>query len=306
MNCFLSKNSIFVKISLLSLLSIFASCTKDHSGDKGNRPKNGERSAKGGPIAVKVIQAKKETRARKIEILTALLGRSQADVYSKVVGRIAEIGPKEGTYVKSGAVLFRVDRNDSGETFLSMPVQSPISGWISRWNTNVGSQVGLQDSVVSVVDDQYLRATVPLLTKDWALFSNKTAVEFIVEDKSRAAKIVTISRSADANSGRGSFIAEISNTDHKLKSGMLAKIVVQIEPKERIILPNNAFTLTDQGSFVWTVVEGKAKRVPIKFNLFGSDEIEILSELLPGTSVINVGGQSLTDGAEVKIIENKP
>jgi multidrug efflux pump subunit AcrA (membrane-fusion protein) len=271
----------------------------EHGGGRGKN--SGGRDS--GPIAVRVEQAKFSVAPRSINVVATLEGRNQADVYSKVTGRLSYIGPKEGEPVKVGTLLFRVDRSDPGESFLNTPVISPISGWIGRWMVNnIGAQVTATTPVVTVVDDEFLRATVYLSTNEWVTIDEKARVTVTVGEETKPGRVVSIARAADAISGRGSAVVEVENKGHKWRAGMIARITVDLEPKNRMLISSAAVSITDQGPYVFVVVDGVAHKKPIKFALVDSDTLEILEGIEDNSYVVVAGGNYLTDKAPAKIV----
>ena len=271
---------------------------------KGPPGKGGGGRRDSGPVAVKVETAKRAIAPRSVSITSALDGRSQADIYTKVTGRLTYIGPKEGEAVKVGTVLFRMDRNDPGETFLNMPVVSPINGWVGRWMVkNIGAQITPTTPVVTVVDDEFLRTTIYLSTSEWVSIDEKAVVSLFVGEEKRIGKIVSIARAADSISGRGSAVIEVENRDHKWRVGMIARAQVDLEPKMRMLISSAALNITDQGTYVFVIENSVAKRTPVKFALVDSDTVEILEGIEDGSTIVVAGGNFVTDKAAVKVVE---
>lgn len=269
---------------------------KDGKGGKGGR------GGRGGPVAVKVVEVKKAVTPRPVEVIAALVGRAQADVYSRYTGRVTQIGAKEGDAVKANEVLLRVDRSDPGESFLNAPIVSPISGWLGRWSvTNVGEQVTPQDPVATVVDDRALRARLSLPASDWLEVNAKTPVTVTVGEETRPAKILTIARSAESDTGRGSVLVEVDNTKHDWRVGVPARVRFAVGERPRLILTAMALSVTDQGAFVYVAENGVARRQVVKFVLMDSDTVEIVEGLKDHDLVIVAGTNLLSDKAQIKI-----
>ncbi len=315
-------------ISLMLIAAIAAalsplSCTKlrsepvSESGDKGNNKGNMTdkkaaiaRDGKGGKessaISVKVATVDFKIVPRTVSITAILSGTQQADVYSKVTGRISEILKKEGEPIKKGDILFRVDRSDPGESFLNAPVVSPINGWVGRWMvTNIGEQISPQIPVVTVVDDTSLRATVFLPAEYWLLIKDDTPVIATISGEERRGKIVRISRAADSFSARGSATVEFPNPQHSSqsvwRSGLSARISFALEPKNRMIISSSALTMTDKGAYVYIASGDIAKKVVVKYAIVDNDNVEILEGLTAQDKLIILGSNLLSDGASIKI-----
>ena len=254
----------------------------------------------GPPVTVSLVERK--VTARTISIVAELRGVSQVDVFSKFIGKISFLGPKEGAHVARGETLFRVDRNDPGETFLNAPVESPIEGWVGHWNVvNVGWQIATDDPVVTIVDDSALRATVYLPLEKWTMIRNGTRVFVAVDGERRPGKVVGIARSAESGTGRGSAIIETANPTRSWRAGMVAKITLEIDPRDRILIPAAALSITDQGAFVYLVAEGKAKRQKVKFEVVDADFVEIIDGITENSRLVIAGGNLVSDGHPVKV-----
>lgn len=323
-----SKNSFFemnqwssdwVKRWCLSLIFLgvcvgIPACTKTSESQQAASKKEGERSSrekggagKGGrgrsrgPALVQTIAVKKVSAAQKAESSVPLVGRKQTNVFSKVSGRVTRILVPEGRAVTAGQTLFQVDRSDPGESYLSVPVTSPISGWVGRWNVTEGTQVSTQDPVVLVVDDQTLIANIFLPVQEWVQVKLNSKVLIRVQDVQRPARILTIARAAESGSGRGALTVELNNSDHAFKSGVVALASLELDTRERLLLPVAALRISDQGAAVFRVEDNKAKRVKVDYTLFNNDTVEILSGLAENDVVVSVGAHQLFDGAEVRI-----
>lgn len=279
----------------LSLLLAITGCDK----------KSKDRNKKGKQVLVKTEIVQSALLPQQVPMVTVMEGRKQAQIYSRVAGKISFLGAAEGKRVKEGEVLFRVDRSDPGESFLATPVVSPINGWVGRWLvTSIGAQVTAQEPVVTVVDDETLVARVLLPTDEWLKVSETSVVRVQVGQEIRPAKVIGITRSAETLSSRGTISVEIDNKDHGWKAGMLAVVTFDLDPKPRIILPATALSITDQGTFVFVVRDGKAHRIFVKFAVIDNDKVEILEGLKVEEAVVTQGVNQLGDGLSVKVIDN--
>ncbi len=100
--------------------------------------------------------------------------------------------------------------------------------------------------------------------------------------------------------------AEIPNSDHKLRSGMLLTTRVKKNPSESPAIPERALLSVQENHFVFTVdrAEGTAKvtRVPVSIGRRQPGYVEITEGVASGTRIVADGIIGLRDGAEVTII----
>jgi multidrug efflux pump subunit AcrA (membrane-fusion protein) len=299
----MSKKYLIIFQTLLVVLA--ASGCHLFSGGKDAKDKKRGRNEKAAP-AVITESVLEKVIPRSLTVVATLQGIAQVDVYSKFMGRLSYMGPKEGEKVARGALLFRVDRSDPGESFLSAPVESPIAGWVGRWNAaNLGEQLSTTQPVVSIVDDTALRTTVYLPLDSWMLLRKDTKVRVKMNNEEREAKIITIARLAEAGSGRGSAEIEIDNQDRSWRAGMVVKVTLDLDPRQRIVISAKGLSITDQGAFVYVVADGKAQRKKVRFEVVDADSVEILEGLKEKDQLIVSGVNQVSDGRPVKIISNE-
>jgi len=66
-----------------------------------------------------------------------------------------------------------------------------------------------------------------------------------------------------------------------------------------------ALLVEKANGFVFTVVEGKAKKVPVKTGFIDETHAEIVSGITPEDLAILAGQQSLRDGQPVRVADTK-
>ena len=296
-----NRRNLWVSIAL-SALWVGGGCHKKSEGEEGAKGKGRGRAS--GPVPVRITTLEKKITPRLVEVVAALAGQKQVDVFSKVTGRLTYIGAKEGEAIKAGDVIFRIDRSDPGETFLNVPTLSPFSGWIGRWQViNVGEQVTPSDPIVTVVDDRVLRATAYLPTEDWLDVKATTTVTASFGGEERPAKVMAIARAADRATGRGSVSVEVDNPARDWRSGVYARLKFAVDSKERMLLSAGALTITDDRSFVYIVEGESARRIPVEFSTFDADTVEITKGLAAGAKIVTVGANLLGDKSQVRIVD---
>jgi RND family efflux transporter MFP subunit len=97
---------------------------------------------------------------------------------------------------------------------------------------------------------------------------------------------------------------DIPNRDGRLRPGMYGKVTLMLERRENALtVPAGALIVDGRKSFVFTVVDGRAKRVEVTTGLDDGIRVEITNGLT-GTELIIVTGKSaVSDGTPVKVAE---
>jgi len=114
-------------------------------------------------------------------------------------------------------------------------------------------------------------------------------------------KISEISPSSQLN---GIFQVKISldNKNNLLKSGMFAKVSIVTEIKRNVItIPKDAIMIKKYGNTVYVVNNGKAEERLVKLGISNDNEVEVVSGIKAGDTIIVSGQNMITEGTKVKI-----
>ncbi|MDB2387505.1 efflux transporter periplasmic adaptor subunit, partial [Shewanella sp.] len=107
--------------------------------------------------------------------------------------------------------------------------------------------------------------------------------------------------------------AQIPNTDSKLRSGMFAKVDIQLaELTNQIVLPQTAISFTLYGNSVYIiedkVEDGKSlkrvKQVNVKVLERGLNNALITGDIKAGDMIVTSGQVRLSNGSKVSISDN--
>lgn len=281
-------------------ICVCLSCKQEKSNSRGGGPPGGRPRP---PPSVTARTLTTRPIADEIKVVIALTGREQSYVYSRVAGRVVAIERNEGQEVALRQVLFRVERTEPGESFLSVPVPSPIGGWMGRVLVMKGQQITPQDPLALVVDDAALRGIISLPQDVHQSVRMDTPVLIEAGTTRRQAKVVSIARAGDDDSGRGRFTVEVDNADHALQTGAVVMAGVRLNERPRLLVPTEALRITEQGAYVFAIENQKALRKAVTFELLSANDAEVTSGLSPGTQIVLKGASQLSDGATVRVVE---
>ena len=92
------------------------------------------------------------------------------------------------------------------------------------------------------------------------------------------------------------------NPKLELRPGMYAVVNIGIERKEdALLVPVEALVTERASASVFTVVDAKAKKIPVKTGFNDGAYVEIASGVKPDQPVILVGKRTLGDGQAVQV-----
>ncbi len=101
------------------------------------------------------------------------------------------------------------------------------------------------------------------------------------------------------------FVVKVTPLDKKslLRSGMYADVSLLVEEKpQALLVPRSAVIMVDGQPLVYRVKENQVEQVKVSTGLSNDAEIEIVSGLKAGDTIVVAGQSNLENGGQVKIV----
>jgi membrane fusion protein, multidrug efflux system len=259
-------------------------------------------------IPVKVVTVKSETMQEFIDYVANIKAQEETQVFPRVTGKIIEKVKQEGDPVTKGETIALVDRDETGLKFAQAAVESPIAGVVGKVLVDVGANVSPQTPVALVVDMEKVKIFLDVPEKYLPSISFGMSATVGVEaypDEIFTGTIVRISPLVDIATRTCQVEIAIDNEEHKLRSGMYAKVkVVTREYKDAIALLKEAVLGREPQQYVYVVKEQKAQLREVKTGVRQGPYLQILEGLQQGDKVVIMGQQRLREGAAVLVEDN--
>jgi RND family efflux transporter MFP subunit len=97
---------------------------------------------------------------------------------------------------------------------------------------------------------------------------------------------------------------ELPNPDGLLRPGAYASVQIEVERKTNAVLvPAQTLLMEKAGASVFSVVDGKARKIPVQVGFNDGTNVEIAEGIKPEQAVILLGKQTLNDGQPVNVTE---
>jgi RND family efflux transporter MFP subunit len=194
-------------------------------------------------------------------------------------------------------------------------IKAPIDGVIGQVFMKVGDMAVPQIPICTVVDMDLVRIKVRVPESDLLLLAPGMPVKLTVaaSDGDPIRGVVSrVSPVLDRLSRTATMEVDLQNPGHSLKPGMLARIQVEVERRENVVIaPKDALTVTaarkgEQNVYRAMVAEGDtAKERSVLLGLEDGDRVEVTEGLSAGERLIIKGQHLLADGDPLRLASER-
>ena len=189
-------------------------------------------------------------------------------------------------------------------------IRAPFAGVVGIRNIGIGDYVKDGQELINLEDMQTLKVDFRLPEAMLARLSIGQAIEVTADaqpDEGFTATLDAINPLVDANGRSISCLARLDNAAGKLRPGMFVRARLILDARDNaLMIPEQALVADPVQAFVFTVIEGKAKKVPVKTGLRRNAQLEIVEGLKAGDVVVTAGQLKLRDGAPVRNVDAAP
>jgi len=188
-------------------------------------------------------------------------------------------------------------------------IRAPFGGVVGLRDVSVGEVVSPGQALVNLVrlDPMEVDFSVPESELTRIAAGQKVSVSVdAFEGELFDGEVTAIEPAIDPNSRSAKLRARINNPGSKLRPGQFARVALGTDRQQgaALLLPEQALMQDGDTRFVYTIVDGKAKRVEIKTGQRVPGKVEVVSGLKPGDQVITAGQTKpmMHDGVGVMVL----
>ncbi len=200
-------------------------------------------------------------------------------------------------------------RAASARTRLSKTqIRAPFAGHAGLRDVSVGEFVNSGQALVTVVrlDPIEVDFSLPETQLAQVAVGQKIEIGFdAFRERRFTGEVVAVDPVINPTSRSARVRARIANTDGMLRPGLSARLALNVgEPRSALLLPEQALLQAGDVRFVYTIKDGKAKKVIVQTGRRLPGEIEIVSGLMEGDQVITAGQAKpmMHEGAAVVVV----
>jgi membrane fusion protein (multidrug efflux system) len=189
-----------------------------------------------------------------------------------------------------------------------MRVTAPFDGVVGIRSVSVGDYVKDGADLVNIEDIAQLKVDFRLPERYFPQLRVGQAVEVAADalpGSRYRGTIDAINPRIDANGRSLEVRARLTNTDGRLRPGMFARVRVIVgERAAALLVPEEAIVPLGDDFFVYTVADGKAKRVRVKLGVRREAMVELLEGVKAGDLVVTAGMRVQRDGQPVRVVNS--
>lgn len=194
-------------------------------------------------------------------------------------------------------------------------VRAPFTGEIDKIITEQGQVVGpgsLPLMRIINLNNMYVKASIPENYLGSIVKGSQTIVTFPAIDKKTTGTVHHVGNYINPSNRTFEIEIKVPNEDKSIKPNLVAKLEINNYSKEHtILIPANIIQENSKGEKYVFVIKDKvgdeaiAVRNKIETGLKYEGEIEVISGLKNGDTIVSAGALSLIDGAHIKIKSDK-
>jgi HlyD family secretion protein len=223
------------------------------------------------------------------------------DAEARYTAAVAQVDLARAQMAQSAARLQELRIN-----LANTNVTSPVDGFVARRNVDPGAWVSQNAGVASIVDISSLRLVANVVEKDLRMVSagdpGLVEVDAFPGEVFKG-RIARVSPILDPATRTAPLEVEIPNPDYRLKPGMYAKVNLEIEARENVLIVPKLAVVDSEGQrgVYQASAENRAVFRPVKVGLENNERAEILSGVDEGDVIIAAGAGALRRNDQLTI-----
>jgi membrane fusion protein (multidrug efflux system) len=191
-----------------------------------------------------------------------------------------------------------------------MRIVAPFDGVVGIRNVSIGDYVKDGTDLVNIEDIRTLKVDFRLPERYFTQVKAGLQVEVTADALPGArylGSVDAINPRVDASGRSLEVRAKLDNTDGRLRPGMFARVRVLLGDRpDALMVPEEAVVPLGDDFFVYTVTDGKARRVRVKLGVRREAQVELTEGVRAGDVVITAGIRVQRDGQPVRVVGAAP
>lgn len=237
-----------------------------------------------------------------------MLGQVKAD-YEQAKREFENSSPEDSDMKQKTFAEAEENLASAKKLYKPFPVASPISGMVISKNIEPGNNVSLKQQLMEIanIDKMIVKTAVSEEYLGHIYQGQKVRVTInAFPENTLDGTITVITPKVRLDTGTSDIEISISGSKG-VRPGMTAEIEIVVARKENVIvIPQDALIIKpDGGIYVFIAETNSARMIKISTGLESNTDVEVLSGLKNGDSLIVMGQDNLKDGSKIKLPETQ-
>jgi HlyD family secretion protein len=184
-------------------------------------------------------------------------------------------------------------------------ITAPFDGVVAELYITEGSMAGPQSPIILQISNEVEVSIEVEESRIGQVYQGQSASLQVsaYPGQEFPAAVTSISPIADQDTRTFTVKIRPVNGDNELRSGMYANAQLLIDEKQdTLLIPRDALTAVNDQPVVYVVDGNQVEQRDVTIGLSNDDQIEILSGLTAGDSIVISGQANLVDGAKIEVV----
>ncbi len=255
-----------------------------------------------GQLLVKVddseLQAQLKRAEYQLQLTSERLNRQKVLLEKDAVSR------EEFDQVQTDYNILQTDIDLLKTKITKTEIRAPFGGTIGLRTISVGSYLQPNTEISTLVDQHLLKLefAIPEKYATLSLIGKNITFQTEVSPQQYRAKVYAIEPKVDITTRTVVVRGIYDNTTTTLSGGMFARLNLIIDESPTVILiPTESVIQEMEGKKVWKVNSGIAKSQPITTGFRTETQVEVLSGLRVGDTIMTTGLMQVREGVNINI-----
>ena len=259
---------------------------------------------------------------KKGDILVRLNSREEAakvkELEANLAESVAQLNRFQDLFTKKATSKSIVDQQEAKTKAISaqllsakiklndLTIKAPFSGMLGFREISLGALIDVGDVITSLDDLDVIKVDFAIPERYLTTVSVGQTIEatnIAYHAQVFNGTVTSIDSRIDSVTRTLKVRAEIPNSDHKLRAGMLLNINIIRNVEQILQVPESAVIPIEDEHFVFVVEAGKALKKQFNIGRRHHGFVEVLGGLGSGTEVVIEGALKLRDGSSVNVLE---
>lgn len=248
-----------------------------------------------------------DQRDEKLAVELAQLRLADAERLYQRYQRSAASGATLPTTLDAAKTELEATRIELGRASVALEdrtVRAPFSGYAGITDIDPGDRVQQTTAITTLDNRESLLVSfdVPELLVGRIQVGDRIAIATWNANTTAAeGEVIDLDSRIDPETRTFVARARVDNADDRLRPGMSFRVNLDLAGDTYPVLPEVSLQWGAEGSFVWSVVDGKARRIPVNIVQRQQGKVLVEADLQPSDQIVVEGIQRLRPGLGVSI-----